>query len=136
MNKKAVLQVLGLALVTNFIIGCASTSESKSTTQVTNSQENITKVTGNIPAESKFAKVKVGMSMGQVYDTIGQPTDTLSYITGKSFIPFYFGSDAARVEALYKGEGRIVFTGGTGFGARVFKVYKVTYNPSEPGYNM
>lgn len=137
MNKKVVLQVLGLALVTNIMVGCASTSNSSSAEQTTSAEvANSSVVNSNIPADSIFSKVKVGMSMAQVYDTIGDPTDTTSYITGKSFIPFYFGSDAARVEALYKGEGRIVFTGGTGFGARVFKVYQIRYNPNEPGYNM
>jgi len=74
------------------------------------------------------------MSMKQVFDTIGQPTDTRSYTTGKAFIPFYFGSDVARSEALYKGEGRIVFTG-VGIGGTGFRVYTITYDPTEDGYN-
>lgn len=89
---------------------------------------------GDIPEDSKFAKIEIGMPEAQVYDLIGHPTDTTAYITGKSFIPFYYGSDAARTEAIYKNEGRITFTGGTGFGARAFKVYRITYDPSEDGY--
>ena len=92
-------------------------------------------IVGDIPEDSKFAKIDIGMPQSQVYDLIGPPTDTKAYITGKSFIPFYFGSDAARTEAIYKNEGQITFTGGTGFGASAFKVYRITYDPSEDGYN-
>jgi len=75
------------------------------------------------------------MPMRQVFDTIGVPTDTRAYVTGKTFIPFYFGSDGARSEALYKGEGRITFAGGAGMGGGTFRVYKIVYDPSETGYN-
>lgn len=92
-------------------------------------------IVGEIPASSKFSKIDIGMPRAQVYDLIGPPTDTETYMTGKSFIPFYFGNDAARSDAIYKNEGRITFTGGTGFGASAFKVYRVMYDPSEDGYN-
>jgi outer membrane protein assembly factor BamE (lipoprotein component of BamABCDE complex) len=91
-------------------------------------------IIGDIPEDSKFAKIEIGMPEAQVYDLIGYPTDTTAYITGKSFIPFYYGSDAARTEAIYKDEGRITFTGGTGFGARTFQVYRIVYDPTEDGY--
>ncbi|MGE4345535.1 MAG: hypothetical protein AB7F20_14895 [Geoalkalibacter sp.] len=92
-------------------------------------------VVGNVPPGSKFAKISIGMSMQQVFDLIGPPTDTRAYVTGKSFIPFYFGSDGARSEALYKGEGRITFAGGSGIGGGAHKVYRIIYDPSEGGYN-
>ena len=38
-------------------------------------------------------------------DLIGPPTDTSSHITGKAFIPWYFGEDRAETEAYYKGSG-------------------------------
>jgi len=84
---------------------------------------------------SKFSKVEIGMPMKQVYDLIGEPTDTKAYVTGKAFIPFYFGNDASRFEALYKGWGRIVFTGANAFGGGSYKVYQVINDRHEDGYN-
>ncbi len=62
---------------------------------------------------SKFGLLKIGMGMKQVTDLAGQPTDQGAYITGKAFIPFYFGGDRHRFEFAYKGWGRLVFAGGS-----------------------
>jgi hypothetical protein len=70
-------------------------------------------ITGNAAPNSRFNKLQIGMSMRQVVDLIGQPTDQGAYITGRSFIPFYFGSDRHRFEMAYKGQGRLVFAGGS-----------------------
>ena len=91
-------------------------------------------LTGRPAAGSKFTSLKIGMSMAQVTNQIGQPTDQGAYITGKAWIPFYFGSDAMRMEELYKGQGRITYTGVGATGAN-FNVYQITYDPSEDGYN-
>jgi hypothetical protein len=72
-------------------------------------------ITGKAVPGSKFGKVKIGMSMKQVFDLIGQPSDQGVYITGKAFIPFYYGGDSHRYEAVYKNTGRLVFSGG-GYG--------------------
>lgn len=88
-----------------------------------------------IPESSKFSKIALGWSMGRVHDTIGMPNDTRNYMTGKAFIPMYFGSDRARMEDLYKGEGRIIYAGGTGLGNQGFTVFKIIYDPNESGYN-
>ncbi|HHJ38540.1 MAG: hypothetical protein AXA67_08235 [Methylothermaceae bacteria B42] len=88
----------------------------------------------DIPANSPFAKVKKGMSEGRVYDLIGQPSEIKTYLTGKTWIPFYFGPDTHRKEALYKGQGRIVFTPSGALGTGVYKVFKVIYDPTEDGY--
>jgi len=70
-----------------------------------------------IPAPgTRFGKLQIGMPMRQVVDLIGQPSDAGAYITGKAFIPFYFGSDRHRVEFVYKGQGRLIFAGGGGWG--------------------
>ncbi len=87
-----------------------------------------------IPPGSPFAKVKVGMSEGRVYDMIGHPNEVKTYLTGKSWIPFYFGPDTHRKEALYKGMGRIVFTPSSTFGTGVYRVHEVIYDPNEDGY--
>lgn len=91
-------------------------------------------IIGQIPAGSPFAKIQPGMSMKQVHDLIGQPTDSYNRMTGKMFIPFYFGSDAVRMEELYKGQGRLTYTGVGATGAS-YNLYQITYDPSEDGYN-
>jgi hypothetical protein len=47
---------------------------------------------------------------------MGPPNDQGAHPTGKAFIPFYFGSDKFRYEAVYKGQGRLLFASGSGFG--------------------
>lgn len=74
-------------------------------------------VYGSPAPGSKLAKVKIGMTEGEVRKAIGEPDDISSYVTGKAFIPFYFGNDSARVEWIYSGQGSIAFNAG-GFGGR------------------
>lgn len=73
-------------------------------------------ITGKPAANSKFTKLQIGMSMRQVADLIGKPSDEGNYVTGKAWIPFYFGDDAHRYEYVYKGQGRLIFAGGSMFG--------------------
>jgi hypothetical protein len=70
-------------------------------------------VTGNTVPGSRFAQLQIGMPMRQVMDILGPPTDEGSYITGKAFIPFYYGSDRYRYELVYRGQGRLIFAGGS-----------------------
>lgn len=63
-------------------------------------------------AHTKFSKLKIGMPMGEVKDKMGKPSDEGSYMTGKAWIPFYFGSDRYRYELLYPNVGRLIFAGG------------------------
>jgi hypothetical protein len=73
-------------------------------------------IVGNPVPGSKFSQLQIGMSMRQVVDIVGPPTDQGAYVTGKAFIPFYFGSDRHRFELVYKAQGRLIFAGGGGFG--------------------
>ena len=73
-------------------------------------------ITGKPAAGSKFGQLKIGMTSAQVMGIVGQPNDQGAHPTGKAFIPFYFGSDKYRYEAVYKGQGRLLFSGGGGFG--------------------
>lgn len=84
-----------------------------------------------IPADSPLAKIREGMGMKEVTDLLGQPTDTNSHITGKAFIPYYYGNDTAQTVAYYKGMGRVILSHGAWTGLRVTAV---EYDPSEPGY--
>lgn len=89
-------------------------------------------ITGKPAPGSKFSKLKIGMSVKQVTDLLGQPSDRGAYVTGKAFIPFYFGGDRHRYEAVYKGAGRLIFAGGAigewGSGYLIW----IIHNPREP----
>ncbi len=91
-------------------------------------------ITGNPAANSKFAKLQIGMPVRQVTDIAGPPTDQGAYITGKAWIPFYFGADRHRFEMTYKGQGRLIFAGGGmgdfGSGYLIW----IIHNPNEAGY--
>jgi hypothetical protein len=78
--------------------------------------------------------VKEGMSMQEVYDLVGPPTATTTYQTGKAWIPFNFrGSDSVRTLALYKGQGRVVFSNQSNYSG-VWRVIEVQLNKDESGY--
>jgi len=83
------------------------------------------------PAGSKLAKVTPGMTEAQVVEILGAPTTQQSYVTGKMFIPFYFGSDKSRTDYRYKGVGIVVFTRNSYSGAT--EVIRVDYDPNEDG---
>ena len=86
------------------------------------------------PANSKLAKVQRGMSPREVENILGPPNDESAYVTGKAFIPFYYGADQWRRAYFYKGVGRVVFVGTGGFSQNA-KVEKVEYDPSELGHS-
>jgi hypothetical protein len=88
---------------------------------------------GNLPPGSRFTKLQFGMGQKEVMDTVGPPTDQKTYVTGKAWIPFYFGGDRWRHEMFYKGEGRLVFAGGSGYG-QVGYLLKIIADPKETGY--
>jgi len=86
------------------------------------------------PPNSPLAKVALGMSKSQVRQLIGAPTTESGHVTGKAFIPFYFGGDDAhRTTYYYKGLGRVLFSDGTLFGGGGTAVINVDYDPSETG---
>jgi outer membrane protein assembly factor BamE (lipoprotein component of BamABCDE complex) len=85
-----------------------------------------------VPADSPLAKVKIGMSEQDVRAILGPPTQENEYVSGKAFIPFYYGPDRTRRAYFYKGMGRVVFAGGSGFN-RTGKVSRVEYDPAESG---
>ena len=89
-------------------------------------------ITGKPAPGGKFSELQIGMPMKQVTDLIGDPTDQGVYITGKAFIPFYFGSDRHRYEMAYKGQGRLVFAGkGWDSGGNLIWII---HNKDETGY--
>jgi hypothetical protein len=91
-------------------------------------------ITGKPAAKGKFGKLEIGMSMKQVTDLIGQPTDSGAYMTGKAWIPFYFGSDRHRYEMTYKNQGRLIFAGGSIGNFTGGNLIWIIHNSNESGY--
>ena len=91
-------------------------------------------ITGNPAPGSKFTKLQIGMPTKQVTDIAGPPTDQGAYMTGKAWIPFYFGADRHRFEMTYKGQGRLIFAGG-GMGdfSNGYLIW-IIHSPNEAGY--
>ena len=84
------------------------------------------------PANSPLAKVQVGMNPREVEALLGPPNDENAYVTGKAFIPWYFGRDRSRRAYFYRGQGRVVFAGSGGF-SQAWHVTRVDYDPNETG---
>ena len=82
-----------------------------------------------IPSSSPLAKIEMGMNDTDVRRILGEPTRANAYMTGKAFIPFYFGPDTARTDWMYSGVGRVVFSRNTYSGS--LKVINVIHNPDE-----
>ena len=91
-------------------------------------------ITGKPAPNSKFTKLQIGMSMRQVTDLVGQPTDSGAYMTGKAWIPFYFGSDRHRFEMVYKNQGRLIFAGGSLGDYTGGNLIWIIHNAKEGGY--
>lgn len=91
-------------------------------------------ITGKPAAKGKFGKLEIGMSMKQVTDLIGQPTDSGAYMTGKAWIPFYFGADRHRYEMTYKNQGRLIFAGGSIGNFTGGNLIWIIHNAKESGY--
>ena len=119
------LALLGTGLALSGV-GCGTTDSASSEP----AKEEVKAAAVPIPADSPFAKIKLGMGMSEVYALIGQPTDTGHHITGKAFIPYYYGGDTHRSEAIYKGLGRVVFSPRHAF-TQDMEVVEINYNPSE-----
>lgn len=91
-------------------------------------------ITGRPAANSKFNKLQIGMSAKQVTDLAGEPSDQGRYLTGKAFIPWYFGSDKYRHEMVYKGTGRLIFASPAGFDFSTSNLVWIIHNANEGGY--
>ncbi|HMT80759.1 MAG TPA: hypothetical protein PKD66_10335 [Azonexus sp.] len=85
-------------------------------------------VHGNIPAGSKWARLQIGMHQSEVERILGTTSNIRGYVTGKAFIPFYFGSDSHRYEAVYAGQGSVAYTGG-GIGGGQGVLMMINYDP-------
>lgn len=91
-------------------------------------------ITGKPAPGSKFVNLQIGMSMKQATDIVGQPTDQGAYMTGKAWIPFYFGSDRHRYEMTFKGQGRLIFAGGSMGDYTGGNLVWIIHSANESGY--
>lgn len=88
------------------------------------------------PAEgSKFARLEIGMSMQDVQELLDSAPDRFhTYESGKRWIPFYFGNDATRLQALFRDEGCLIFTGGNVWGGGGSELIQIEVDPSGACY--
>lgn len=81
------------------------------------------------PADSPLSKLNLNGTEFEVRKLLGEPDNANAYMTGKAWIPFYFGSDVARTDWFYHGQGRVVFSRNRYTGA--LKIIRILYNPNE-----
>jgi outer membrane protein assembly factor BamE (lipoprotein component of BamABCDE complex) len=117
-----------LAFVVAVLFACASGSGGQQAEDSPKSEAAAAKGVAP-PASSPLAKVNLGMTDFQVRKILGEPDNVNVYPTGKSWIPFYYGSDTMRTDWMYKGMGRVVFSKNQYSGA--LKVVRIDYNPNE-----
>jgi len=119
------------------LMGCQTASKSEATSATSGApaaKSSDASVVGTPAKDSKFTQVQMGMGIKQVTDLIGPPTDQGAYVTGKAWIPFYYGSDRYRHELLYKGQGRLVFAGGSVGDLSGGRLTQIIHNANESGY--
>ncbi|MFO1270638.1 MAG: hypothetical protein U1F50_02985 [Rubrivivax sp.] len=90
-------------------------------------------ITGKPVAGSKFTQLKIGMTAAQAISIVGNPTDQGAYMTGKAWIPFYFGSDKYRYEVTYKGIGRLIFASSPGYALGETHLIWIIHSANETG---
>jgi len=87
-------------------------------------------VYGNIPPNSKWAKLQIGMEQPEVERILGGSSNEVRHTpTGKAFIPFYYGTDRYRYEVVYRGQGSVSYTGGSWGGGRGV-LMMINYDPN------
>ncbi|MCU0949787.1 MAG: hypothetical protein MUC68_01680 [Burkholderiaceae bacterium] len=92
-------------------------------------------VAGTPVANSRIGRLQIGMSMTEVQEAMGRAPDRFhTYETGKRWIPFYFGNDARRLQALYKGEGCLIFTHGNVWGGAGGDLIRIDHDASGACY--
>lgn len=133
---------LGSAEGEQYALGMASLKAAPVSTETKVAAENKTNATASNKAtesatesgKAPITEVRAGMSMEQAYAVAGHPTSTTSYETGKRWVPFNFkGGDVQRTAALYKGQGRIVFSNNSAYSSGM-SVVEVIVDTSEKGY--
>lgn len=79
---------------------------------------------------SGFSKLLIGMRPLDVAQRLGAPSDYGSYESRADYAPYHFGSDRARYEMVYRGQGRLVFTTRSTFGPGRYLTW-IIHDPHE-----
>ena len=85
-------------------------------------------VYGSIPQGSKWSRLQIGMHQSEVERILGVTSNIRAYVTAKAWIPFYFGGDSHRYEAVYAGQGSVAYTGGS-FGGGQGILMMINFDP-------
>jgi hypothetical protein len=127
--------IVGLVFATG---GCASSgggetaAEKEPVAETSKEKTTPAKAAGvSVPANSKLAKVKTGMSEREVREAIGEADRIKFYPTGRNWNPFHFGGDTMRADWSYTKEGKVVFSNVNRW-RRTMKVFVLRYDPDEP----
>lgn len=92
-------------------------------------------IVGKPLKNAKFARLEIGMSMDQAQKVMGRAPDQWhTYESGKRWIPYYFGNDARRMQAYYKGEGCLIFTAGNIWGGAGGDLMRIEHDASGACY--
>lgn len=92
-------------------------------------------IVGKPLKNAKFARLEIGMSMDQAQKVMGRAPDQWhTYESGKRWIPYYFGNDARRMQAYYKGEGCLIFTAGNVWGGAGGDLMRIEHDASGACY--
>ena len=127
---------LGAALALGLGVAGSATADDGQTREVQSQDGSFTGEIVGTPAEgSKFAQLQIGMSMQDVQELMDSAPDrSHSYESGKRWIPFYFGNDATRLQALFRGEGCLIFTGGNIWGGGGSQLIQIEVDPAGDCY--
>ncbi len=131
---------VALALISVLAASCASTphelvSSANSGAKLSQSAASRDAIVGTPVPGSGFSKLTIGMDMQATQDVMGRAPDKLNtYESGKRWIPFYFGSDARRMQVLYRGQGCLTFTGGNAWGGGGGDLVMIEVDPAGACY--
>jgi hypothetical protein len=124
--------VIGLIAAVVFAIGgCASSGGGEAANEKTPAAKEAAKPAVPVPADSKLAKIDIGMTDLDVRKAIGEPDAIRMYPTGKNWIPFYFGGDTMRADWSYYKVGKGVLSN-TCRWTRSMKVVELRPDSNEP----
>lgn len=87
-------------------------------------------ITGIPTAGSKFSRLQIGLREDDVITYLGKPSDRTFRLSGKAFIPFYYGSGKSEVESIYNGQGRLIYSRGSGNDPYMYLTW-IIHNPNE-----
>lgn len=108
MDYKNFSKALLPAVLVTLMSGCVLSNNTKAPAAepvTQSSQGESTKI-----LSATLSKIETGMDDNAVRKLLGNPDYQKSYMTGKAWIPFYFGSDVSRTDWIYDGSGVVTFT--------------------------